>query len=63
MLQRFPLAAEYRAAVPVGFLGAYITFSIFAIKAFYLIEAGSFWKAGINCFSVPPFVWWRCGWA
>jgi CrcB protein len=50
MLQRFPLAAEYRAAVLIGFLGAYTTFSTFAIESFYLIEQGSFWKAGANMF-------------
>lgn len=50
MLQRFPMAAEYRAAVLVGFLGAYTTFSTFAIESFYLIEEGSYWKAGMNMF-------------
>ena len=50
MLQRFPLAAEYRAAVLVGFLGAYTTFSTFAIESFYLMEEGSYWKAGANLF-------------
>jgi CrcB protein len=50
MLQRFPLAAEYRAAVLIGFLGAYTTFSTFAIESFYLVEQGNYWKAGINMF-------------
>jgi CrcB protein len=48
MLQRFPLTAEYRAAVLVGFLGAYTTFSTFAVETLYLLEEGSFWKAGLN---------------
>lgn len=50
MLQRFPMAAEYRAGVLVGFLGAYTTFSTFAVESFFLIEEGSYWKAGINMF-------------
>ncbi len=32
MLQRFAMTAEFRAAVLVGFLGAYTTFSTFAIE-------------------------------
>jgi CrcB protein len=50
MLQRFPMAAEYRAGVLVGFLGAYTTFSTFAVETFFLIEEGSYWKAGVNMF-------------
>ena len=50
MLQRFPLAAEYRAGVLIGFLGAYTTFSTFAIETLYLFEEGSILKAAVNLF-------------
>lgn len=50
MLQRFALTAEYRAAVLVGFLGAYTTFSTFAIESLYLFEQGEALKALLNLF-------------
>jgi CrcB protein len=50
LLQRFTMVVEYRAALLVGFLGAYTTFSTFALESFYLFEEGDLRKAALNIF-------------
>jgi CrcB protein len=48
ILQRITFAMEYRAAILVGILGGFTTFSSFSLETIYLMEQGSFTKAGLN---------------
>lgn len=48
ILQRITFTLEYRAAILVGVLGGFTTFSSFSLETIYLIEQGSFTKAALN---------------
>ncbi|WP_374089404.1 fluoride efflux transporter CrcB [Methylomicrobium lacus] len=48
ILQKVTFALEYRAAILVGFLGGFTTFSSFSLETIYLIEQGALSKAAIN---------------
>ena len=46
--ERHDIAPEWRAALVIGFLGAFTTFSTFSIDTLLLIEQGNHLKAGAN---------------
>ena len=48
MLDRMDLSAEWRAAVLVGVLGSFTTFSTFSMETLNLIEQGNLVSAAMN---------------
>lgn len=48
LLQRLALTQEFRVAILVGLFGSFTTFSTFSLETVYLLEQGSFAKAGLN---------------
>ncbi|MBT8126630.1 MAG: fluoride efflux transporter CrcB [Gammaproteobacteria bacterium] len=48
MLERFDIAPEWRAAVLVGVLGSFTTFSTFSIETLMLLEQGDVVRAATN---------------
>ena len=48
LIERMSLGPEWRAAILIGVLGGFTTFSSFSIETFNLIEAGAYAKAIAN---------------
>ena len=48
ILQRAEIPAEVRAMIAVGLLGGYTTFSTLSYDTVRLLEAGEFYRAGVN---------------
>lgn len=48
MLERFNVGPEWRAAIMVGLLGSFTTFSTFSLETLNLLEQGDIMRAMLN---------------
>lgn len=51
LLDRAAVGPEARAAVLIGFLGAFTTFSTFSMETLILLQDAKWWAAGVNAVS------------
>jgi len=48
MIERMDVGVHWRAAVMIGLLGAFTTFSTFSLETLNMLETGDHLKAGVN---------------
>ena len=47
-LERTAVSPNWRYLIPIGFIGAYTTFSTFEFETFRIVQDGDLWAAALN---------------